>query len=56
MAAARRFGGVPVSVVRGVSDLANPLKADDGWRRRAMRAATLATERALAILAARDHR
>lgn len=52
MAAARRFGDVPVSVVRGVSDLANPLKADDEWRRRAMRAAALATEQAIAILAA----
>jgi nucleoside phosphorylase len=50
MAAADRFGKVPVSVVRGVSDLANPLKADDDWRKRAMRSAASATEHALEIL------
>ncbi|MCI3269662.1 5'-methylthioadenosine/S-adenosylhomocysteine nucleosidase family protein [Streptomyces cylindrosporus] len=50
MAAAQRFSKIPVSVVRGVSDLANPLKADDEWRKRAMRAAASVTEQALNIL------
>jgi nucleoside phosphorylase len=40
-AAARELGNVPVTVIRGVSDLADPLKADDAWRRRSMK--TLAT-------------
>jgi len=50
MAAAQRFGKVPVAVVRGVSDLANPLKADDEWRLRAIRAAALMIETASAII------
>ncbi|MGW5639113.1 5'-methylthioadenosine/S-adenosylhomocysteine nucleosidase family protein [Streptomyces sp. NPDC003832] len=41
---------VPVAVLRGVSDLANPLKADDEWRQRAMRTAVLAFESALKVL------
>ncbi|MFJ9020981.1 hypothetical protein ACIRPU_13495 [Streptomyces sp. NPDC102259] len=41
---------VPVAVLRGVSDLANPLKADDEWRQRSMRTAVLAFEWALKVL------
>ncbi|MEU5321906.1 hypothetical protein AB0G67_34910 [Streptomyces sp. NPDC021056] len=41
---------VPVAVVRGVSDLANPLKADDEWRLRSLRSAVLALEWALKVL------
>jgi nucleoside phosphorylase len=40
-AAAREMGDVPVTVIRGVSDLADPVKKDNEWRRRAMK--TLAT-------------
>jgi nucleoside phosphorylase len=40
-AAAIEMGDVPVTVIRGVSDLADPLKANDGWRKCAMK--TLAT-------------
>jgi nucleoside phosphorylase len=28
---------LPVSVIRGVSDKADPAKSDDEWRKRAMR-------------------
>lgn len=50
MAACERKG-IPVAVVRGVSDLANPLKADDEWRLRSMRTAVLALEWGLRVLA-----
>ncbi len=49
MAACQKLG-IPVSVLRGVSDLANPLKADDEWRSRSLKAAALALERGVAIL------
>ncbi|MFJ6730429.1 hypothetical protein ACIQPQ_36570 [Streptomyces sp. NPDC091281] len=41
---------LPVAVLRGVSDLANPLKADDEWRQRSMRSAVLALEWALKVV------
>ena len=41
---------IPVTVVRGVSDLADPLKADDEWRNRSMRAASTVVERAIPLL------
>ena len=50
MAAARRFGGIPVAVVRGVSDNANPLKADNEWRTRAARSAALLIEHTVKVL------
>jgi nucleoside phosphorylase len=34
--AAREFGSIPVAVVRAVSDMADPAKADDAWRLRGM--------------------
>lgn len=34
--AAREFGPIPVAVVRAVSDMADPAKADDEWRWRGM--------------------
>jgi len=49
MAAAEMLG-VPVVVVRGVSDLANPLKADDEWRRRGLRTALMTIERTMQIM------
>lgn len=39
-----------VSVIRGVSDNANPLKADDEWRLRSVRAAAMLIERVLSIM------
>lgn len=50
MSAAKRFGDVPVAVVRGVSDAANPLKADNEWRLRAARAAASLIEDCINIL------
>ncbi|MEZ0611359.1 hypothetical protein ACAW74_22805 [Fibrella sp. WM1] len=36
--ATEEFKGIPVAVIRGVSDLANPYKADDVWRNISMQA------------------
>ena len=34
--AVEKFQSIPISVIRGVSDLSNPYKADDDWRGKAM--------------------
>jgi nucleoside phosphorylase len=44
IAAAREFGPTPVAVVRAVSDMADPAKADDEWRWRGMLTITMLFE------------
>ena len=47
---AAKFEAVGVAVIRGVSDLADPRKSDDDWRRRAMLTVAVLIEAALPVI------